>query len=113
MNASPTVLAENCAMHKVHTDFGHPSLGTNWLFSLTVVLWSRGERRGSEQHYHLALCSLTGIIVSSQHYTLVYWMMGLVIIQPISHKLFTTTSPVTHYYTILYYTTNRSSVELS
>jgi hypothetical protein len=76
-------------MHKVHADFGHPSLDTYHLFSLTVMLQGRRECRGSEQHCYLQLCSLSGIIVNSQTYgTFDYWMMGIIVLQPVAHKLF-------------------------
>jgi hypothetical protein len=60
-------------MHKLHSDYGHPSLGAYFLFSLTVVLQSNEECRESEQHCHLALCSLSGVTVRSQTFdTYVY-----------------------------------------
>jgi hypothetical protein len=60
-------------MHNVHVDFGHPLLGAYKLFSLTAVLQSHRECRESEQPCLLALCSLSGMIVSSQtHDTFVY-----------------------------------------
>jgi hypothetical protein len=58
------------------------------------------------------LYSVSGIIECSKtRDTFVYWMMGLVIMQPISHKLFTTSSPVTLCCAILYHTI-RDMVEL-
>jgi hypothetical protein len=97
INASLIVLAEHHAMHKVHR-FWSPITGAYHLLTLAVVLWSRRECRGSEQHCHLALCSLSGMTMSSQtHDTFLYWVMALFVVQPISNELFTSSSPVTLY----------------
>lgn len=76
-----------------------PTTLTNYLLSTADVLWSCNKCRGSQKHCYLTLCLLSGVTVTSQKRPISYWKTGVIIVQPVSHELFTTSSPVTTYYT--------------
>jgi hypothetical protein len=84
-------------MRKVHADFGYPSPDTYHLL-VSLLCYGILGNVGEVSSCLLALCSFSGVIMSSQtHDTFVYWMMGLVIVWLISHELFGIFSPVTLY----------------